>query len=371
MTFAEPRIALEKLLEIRFHTHRSAFIQREMVRLKPETRKPYTADPETAAARKAAGYILEGSMADELFSLADFFDDIVFGLDRASAYFWTDAMTALVIEAASRMPRYSFTESSFPTPEGFVWHASPHSIDGVVPEGELSSDDRINLFFEQSPLVKQARRTRRRDWVGDDDDLESLQRMFRETSADDLKPLPLQAWGWRRDASAGPDAVHLLSWHYVPSQVVGGEDEWRVHRTLHVRYGQTLEDIVDETKGRDWKAFGAIAACALALMEQTLLVPGHVHVPRALAKRYQHSLNSMQEPNLRIVELRKRETLPANPYEAREVEWQHRWFVRAHWRQQRHPTTRAYKPVFVHAYVKGPEGKPLLPPRQTIFSVDR
>jgi hypothetical protein len=114
-----------------------------------------------------------------------------------------------------------------------------------------------------------------------------------------------------------------------------------------------------------------IVACALALIEQTLLVPGHGHVPRALARRYQNTLKSVQVPNLRIVELRKRQTLPVVPYEPRNVEWQHRWFVRAHWRQQRHPSTGAYKPVFVHAYVKGPEGRPLLPPRQTLFSVDR
>jgi hypothetical protein len=79
----------------------------------------------------------------------------------------------------------------------------------------------------------------------------------------------------------------------------------------------------------------------------------------------------MQEPNVRIVELRRRQVLPAGPYEPRNIQWQHRWFVRAHWRQVQNPTTGAFKPVFVHAYVKGPEGKPLLPPRQTVFSVDR
>lgn len=332
---ADPRIALESLLEVRFHMDRAAWVQRDFVRLKPETRDPYP----SGSTRDQFG---SGTMADDLLNLADHLDNIVFGLDRASAYFWTDAMTAVITEAATRMPRYTFTKSSFPTPEGFVWHASPHKIDGIVPEGELSSDDQVNMFFE----------------AGRD-------------GTPVFEPRPLQAWGWRRDVQAGPDSVECMSWHYNRTKIVDGADEWRLHRNFHVRYGETLEDVVERTGGRDWKAFGMIVACALALMEQKLLVPGRVHVPRALEKRYQHSLKSLQMPNLQIVELRRRETLPANPYEPRDVEWQHRWFVRAHWRQQRHPTTGAYKPVFVHAYLKGPEGKPLLPPRQTIFNVDR
>jgi hypothetical protein len=302
--------------------------------LRPDLDEPYASNPEMRAAREAAGYSSGGSMAVDLLNLADLLDDIVFGLDRASAYFWSDAMTGLIIEAASRMPRYTFTESSFPTPEGFVWHASPHTIDRIVPEGKLSRDDQANLFYE---------------------------------------PLPLQAWGWRRDVKDGPNSVECISWRWTGDGPPPHpkNPEWILHRNFHVRYGETLDDVLSRTDGRDWKAFGMIVACALALMEQTLLVPGRVHVPRAMAKRYQNSLKSTQEPNLRIVELRRRQGLPAGPYEPRSVQWQHRWFVRAHWRQVQSPTTGAFKPVFVHAHVKGPEGKPLLPPRQTIFNVDR
>jgi hypothetical protein len=339
---ADPIRALEKLLEVRFHTDRSAWVQRDFVRLTPNSRDPYSG--ELAEARRASGMRTDTSMAEELEGLADDLDQLVFSLDRASAYFWTDAMTALIIEAAARMPRYTFTESSFPTPEGFVWHESAHDIGSVVPEGELSGDDRVNMFFERRPNGEPI-----------------------------YEPRPLQVWAWRRDAQDGPNSVECLSWRWTGDGPPPHpkEPEWIRHRSFHVRYGETLEDVLARTEGRDWRAFGLIVACALSLMEQTLLVPGRVHVPRALEKRYQHALKSMQEPNLRIVELRKRETLPTSPYAPRDVDWQHRWFVRAHWRQQRHPTTGAYKPVFVHAHMKGPEGKPLLPPRQTIFNVDR
>jgi hypothetical protein len=331
---SDPLLALEKLLEVRFNLARSAHGQREVVRIRPDLRKPYASGPEIRAAREAAGHGNDGSMAEDMVGVADLLDDVVIGLDRASAYFWTDAMTALIIEATTRMPRYTFIDGSFPTPEGFVWHASAHSLDRIVPEGELSSDDQANMFDE---------------------------------------PLPLQVWGWRRDAKDGPDSVECMSWRWTGDGPPPHPktSEWILHRNFHVRYGETLQDVLARTTGRGWKAFGMIVACALALMEQTLLVPGRVHVPRALAKRYQHTLNSMQEPNVRVVELRRRQVLPAAPYEPRNIQWQHRWFVRAHWRQVQNPTTGAFKPVFVHAHVRGPEGKPLLPPRQTIFNVDR
>jgi len=137
MIDTDPRIALEKLLEVRFHMQRAAWVQRDVVRLKAETRDPYPPGP----MRDGFG---SSTVADDLLRLADHLDDVVFGLDRASSYFWTDAMTAVIIEAATRMPRYTFTESSFPTSEGFVWHAWPHSIDRIVPEGDLSSDDQVS-----------------------------------------------------------------------------------------------------------------------------------------------------------------------------------------------------------------------------------
>jgi hypothetical protein len=196
-----PLLALEKLLEMRFHMARSAHGQREVVRLRPDLAEPYASDPEMRAMRETAGYSNDGSMAADLLHLADLLDNIVVGLDRASAYFW--AMTELLLEAATRMPHYTFTQSSFPTPGGFVWHASPHSIDRILPEGELSSDDQANLFHE---------------------------------------PLPLQVWGWRRDAKEGPDSVECLSWRYNRGNT-RDSDEWVLHRNFHVRYGQRLDTL--------------------------------------------------------------------------------------------------------------------------------
>lgn len=52
------------------------------------------------------------------------------------------------------------------------------------------------------------------------------------------------------------------------------------------------------------------------------------------------------------------------------TEWNHRWIVRGHWRNQWYPSTQVHRPKYVPSYVKGPEDKPLIV-HDKIFSVDR
>lgn len=46
--------------------------------------------------------------------------------------------------------------------------------------------------------------------------------------------------------------------------------------------------------------------------------------------------------------------------EVEPVDWQHRWIVNGHWRQQWYPSLGVNLPKWIHAYVKGPEDKPLV-----------
>lgn len=75
------------------------------------------------------------------------------------------------------------------------------------------------------------------------------------------------------------------------------------------------------------------------------------------------------EPQIQVITLRR----PANPQPRDEhgiVDWKCRWIVRAHWRMQRvGPDRSEVKPVLVNAYVKGPEDRPLRPPRPTLVRV--
>lgn len=67
-----------------------------------------------------------------------------------------------------------------------------------------------------------------------------------------------------------------------------------------------------------------------------------------------------------------RRTMPHDATGTRDVEWNWRWWVRGHWRNQAVGMGRQDRvPVFVAPYVKGPEDRPMKPAAQTIYSVTR
>jgi len=89
------------------------------------------------------------------------------------------------------------------------------------------------------------------------------------------------------------------------------------------------------------------------------------------ARRRLEKMGVEHVPTVRVVELRRRETVEREPGASAAVEWSCRWIVRGHWRQQWCSASREHRPVWVTAHVKGPDGKPLRPPRATVFEVVR
>lgn len=76
-------------------------------------------------------------------------------------------------------------------------------------------------------------------------------------------------------------------------------------------------------------------------------------------------------PLVRVVELRSKEARRHPAVEPVEREWSCQWVVRGHWRQQFYPSKHQTQPIWITPYVKGPENKPLRPPRATVFAVVR
>lgn len=73
---------------------------------------------------------------------------------------------------------------------------------------------------------------------------------------------------------------------------------------------------------------------------------------------------------VRVISLRRME------YERKEAadsgrEYQCQWHVRGHWRQQFYPSLDETRPIFIDAYIKGPEDKPLKPLTHPIFVARR
>lgn len=77
----------------------------------------------------------------------------------------------------------------------------------------------------------------------------------------------------------------------------------------------------------------------------------------------------MGEPWIDVVHFRDYEDKPVGPQrDGPDREWRMRWVVRGHWRKQ--PTKDGVKVIWISAFVKGPEGKPVKN-AQKLFAVVR
>lgn len=111
-------------------------------------------------------------------------------------------------------------------------------------------------------------------------------------------------------------------------------------------------------------------ASCLTFLEQRILIAPQQRAERATRKRLERE-GFIHEPLVRVVELRRKQTKSEHHGESDPVEWSHQWIVSGHWRQQWYPSLSSNQPIWVMPYVKGPEDKPLKPPRAKVFAVVR
>lgn len=78
----------------------------------------------------------------------------------------------------------------------------------------------------------------------------------------------------------------------------------------------------------------------------------------------------IKEPSIRIVKLRKVSCPSAGSGQSGR-EYHHTWMVQGHYREQWYARSKSNKIIYIEPYMKGPEGKPFLPPKKTIFQVVR
>jgi hypothetical protein len=103
---------------------------------------------------------------------------------------------------------------------------------------------------------------------------------------------------------------------------------------------------------------------------QRILAYSSVQVERHVRKRV---ARAGWEPSrlVRVVKLRRKEQMADARKTGEPADWSCQWVVRGHWRQQFYPRQQHNRPIWITPYVKGPEDKPLKPPRATVFAVVR
>lgn len=109
-----------------------------------------------------------------------------------------------------------------------------------------------------------------------------------------------------------------------------------------------------------------IALCEF--MNLTLTVKEPVRFARSDRRRIERQSISLLDIN--VIRLRRRESSERQAVSERE--YHHQWIVKGHWRRLHAPRKKDGAEVtYVSPYVKGPDGAPLLPPRETVYAVTR
>lgn len=113
---------------------------------------------------------------------------------------------------------------------------------------------------------------------------------------------------------------------------------------------------------------------AFHLMSQKLATTVERDTDRASKRREQREKDPLDVPEfIKVITLRRMEEARKHAIESgtKEIDWQWQWTVTGHWRNQWYPSESTHKQVWIEAYVKGPEDKPLKPEGTKIYVARR
>lgn len=245
-------------------------------------------------------------------------------LQSADPYFWAGPLCGVIESAAGDLPvSWKFAREMLPTMSGFVWFQRP-----------LAWPSHLDHRTGSSKLI---------------------------------------ALSWQRfhNTETGDTAVSVCSFA-----------DWNGHKawptlTIVINHGESLRERIDgprrsfsdeEFALAEWvlRVFGS---CLTFLEQRILIAPKH-RAERHARKRLERQ-GYPHEPLIRVVELRRKQSRPDHSDEHDPVEWSCQWVVSGHWRNQWYPSMNDYQPRWIMPYVKGPEDRPLKPPRAKVFAVVR
>lgn len=129
-----------------------------------------------------------------------------------------------------------------------------------------------------------------------------------------------------------------------------------------VHLGAERSDCICHEKVDDdsWETW--FKALWLLLTQRTVSDDHTERIPRAARRRAERIGHS---PHVRVIQLPRHQSASDG---SSDVEWQHRWIVSGHWRQQPWgPERKRVRPVWIAPYVKGPEDKPLKDQAHRLF----
>jgi hypothetical protein len=176
----------------------------------------------------------------------------------------------------------------------------------------------------------------------------------------DCAPLPSDSWFWREGETMEAMLRRSLA---VISRKTFKAGSWEQDQMTD----QDKRELVERTT-----AMSLFFVAGIYWLQQRILVESSGHIERHHGKRMAQTYKLKDRPrSVKVIELRRREASTPTG-ETREVNWSCRWIVDGHWRRQRVGAGRAeMRTIWINAFVKGPEDKPLRMPTHTVYTVNR
>jgi hypothetical protein len=138
---------------------------------------------------------------------------------------------------------------------------------------------------------------------------------------------------------------------------------WEFGTTIAESYERLLRKGVENTVGIKESFFEVLRLFAAFwhLIQQPIAHVSEERAPRQVHKRAERA-GIEKKDSIRVVTLRRLrvEREDSETGEKREIEWDHRWIVTGHWRNQFYRSLNTHRLIWINPYVKGPEDKPLV-----------
>lgn len=237
---------------------------------------------------------------------------------------WPAHFERLAFTGALQLAEQKINPSPVPVPLNGHWHMYEEPVCEVEIEGDLCPIDSIQVY----PI---------------------------RYRANNLRPgLAIRAFTSHEAPSHARSVLWLNYWLDLPPD-----------KALKTMYADFQGDPASQREAA--AVWNALMASELFL-NQKVLIHEVAHVKRHARKRAERLGFS---PEIHVVRLRQVIKQHEQQTTTDAVEWNCRWMVRGHWRQQWHPSTGKHETMWIMPYVKGPEGMPFKSPLPTVGSVMR
>jgi hypothetical protein len=147
---------------------------------------------------------------------------------------------------------------------------------------------------------------------------------------------------------------------------------WQFGFDIEERDPEVIKDVSHEERDVDALSQRGLSLflSAMLFLQQKCVVNGVQALPRDARRRVEHRKTANVVQPVNVVYLRKPKHQASGNHA--DVDWDHRWWVGPHWAiRWCGPGRREERRVLIMPYTKGPDDKPLHPPKKNLYAVVR